>query len=77
MALSSRAVWPASSRSSRSTDHTVDFVTEQANASLNADWDVWYIMDPEWAVANDTVAPTSIADPIGSFAHTNANGSGS
>jgi len=57
-------------------DHTVDFVTEQPNPSLNAEWATWYIMDREWALANDTVAATNIADQTGSFAHAHANGTG-
>lgn len=57
-------------------DYTVDFVTEQPNPILNAEWDTWYIMDREWAEANNAVAPTNIADQTGAFAHTHANGTG-
>lgn len=57
-------------------DHTVDFVTEVPNPILHAEWDTWFIMDREWAEANDAIEPTNLADQAGSFAHLNANGTG-
>jgi peptide/nickel transport system substrate-binding protein len=57
-------------------DLTVDFVTEEPNPIIHAEWDTWYIMDREWALANDATRPTSVADQTGAFAHRNANGTG-
>ena len=57
-------------------DLTVDFVTEQPNPILHAEWDTWYIMSRAWSEANDAVEPTNVADQTGAFAHMNANGTG-
>lgn len=57
-------------------DHTVDFVTEVPNPILHSEWDTWYIMDRDWAEANDATAPTNLADQTGAFAHMNTNGTG-
>jgi len=56
--------------------YTVDFVTEVPNPILHAEWDTWYIMDREWAEANDAVDPTNLADQGSAFAHRHANGTG-
>jgi peptide/nickel transport system substrate-binding protein len=57
-------------------DLTVDFVTEEPNPIIHAEWDTWYIMDREWALAHDAARPTSVAEQGGAFAHRNANGTG-
>ncbi len=57
-------------------DHTVDFVTEVPNPILNAEWDTWYIMDKEWALAHGAAEPVDIKDPRSSFANFNTNGTG-
>jgi len=57
-------------------DLTVDFVTEQPNPILHAEWDTWYIMSRAWSEANDAAEPTNVADQSGAFAHMNANGTG-
>ncbi len=57
-------------------DHTVDFITSSPNPILYYEWDTWYIMDKEWAEANDAVAPTTAADLTKGYAAFNANGTG-
>jgi len=57
-------------------DHTVDFVTSGPNPILFYEWDTWYIMDKEWATANDAIAPTTAADLTKGYAAFNANGTG-
>ncbi|NNG05570.1 MAG: ABC transporter substrate-binding protein [Inquilinus sp.] len=58
-------------------DHTVDFVTKVPNPILISDWDTWYIMDKEWAEANDTAEPTSASDTSSeNYANRHANGTG-
>jgi peptide/nickel transport system substrate-binding protein len=42
-------------------DHTVDVKLKSPNPIMNAQWDTWYIMDKEWAEANNSVAPTPAA----------------
>ena len=34
-------------------DHTVDVKLKSPNPILNYQWDTWYIMDKEWAEANN------------------------
>lgn len=57
-------------------DHTVDVKLKTPNPIMNAQWDTWYIMDKEWAEANNSVAPTPAAATTPSFASLNANGTG-
>lgn len=57
-------------------DHTVDFVLTSPNPILHSQWDTWYIMDKEWAEANNAAAPTPAAATSPSFASLNANGTG-
>ncbi|MDP3692003.1 ABC transporter substrate-binding protein [Bradyrhizobium sp.] len=57
-------------------DHTVDFILTSPNPILNSQWDTWYIMDKEWAEANNAAAPTPAAATSPSFASLNANGTG-
>jgi peptide/nickel transport system substrate-binding protein len=57
-------------------DHTVDFILTSPNPILNSQWDTWYIMDKEWAEANNATAPTPQAATTPSFASLNANGTG-
>ncbi len=57
-------------------DHTVDFITTEPNPILHYEWDTWYIMDKEWAEANDAVAPTTASGDQESYAAFNANGTG-
>jgi peptide/nickel transport system substrate-binding protein len=57
-------------------DHTVDFILTSPNPILNSQWDTWYIMDKEWAEANNAVEPTPAAATTPSFASLNANGTG-
>ncbi|MEQ8651403.1 MAG: ABC transporter substrate-binding protein [Kiloniellales bacterium] len=57
-------------------DHTVDFITSGPNPILYYEWDTWYIMDKDWAIENDAVAPTTAADLTKGYAAFNANGTG-
>jgi peptide/nickel transport system substrate-binding protein len=57
-------------------DYTVDFVLEAPNPILHYEWDTWYIMDKEWAEANDAVKPTTAADASTGYAAFHANGTG-
>lgn len=57
-------------------DHTVDVITTVPNPILNAEWDTWYIMDKEWAEANDAVAPQDVTKGKENYATRNANGTG-
>lgn len=57
-------------------DHTVDFVLKAPNPILHYEWDTWYIMDKEWAEANNATAPTPANAPTPSFAMLNTNGTG-
>jgi peptide/nickel transport system substrate-binding protein len=57
-------------------DYTVDFILTSPNPILNSQWDTWYIMDKEWAEANNSVEPTPAAATTPSFASLNANGTG-
>ena len=58
-------------------DHTVDVVTEVPNPILIAEWDTWFIMDKEWAEANNATEPTNLADASSeNYANRHANGTG-
>jgi peptide/nickel transport system substrate-binding protein len=57
-------------------DYTVDFITPEANPILHSEWATWYIMDKEWAEANDAMAPSSVTEGKDNFAAFNANGTG-
>ena len=43
---------------------------------MNYQWDTWYIMDKEWAEANNAAAPTPASATTPSYAALNANGTG-
>ena len=53
---------PADAEFVKVDDHTVDVNLKTPNPILHAEWDTWYIMDKEWAEANDMVAPVSASD---------------
>lgn len=57
-------------------DHTVDVKLKSPNPILNYQWDTWYIMDKEWAEANNAAAPTPASATTPSHAALNANGTG-
>jgi peptide/nickel transport system substrate-binding protein len=57
-------------------DYTVDFVTPSPNPILHSEWSTWYIMDKEWAEANNATAPSSVTEGKDNFAAFNANGTG-
>jgi peptide/nickel transport system substrate-binding protein len=57
-------------------DHTVDVKLKTPNPILNYQWDTWYIMDKEWAEANNTAAPTPASATTPSYSALNANGTG-
>jgi len=43
-------------------DHTVDVILTSPNPILHFEWSTWYIIDKEWAEANDSVKVTSASD---------------
>ena len=57
-------------------DHTVDVILTAPNPILHYEWSTWYIIDKEWAEANDSVAVTSASDQNASYISLNANGTG-
>ena len=67
---------PSGSEFVKVDDYTVDVKLKSPNPIMNAQWDTWYIMDKEWAEANNAVAPTPAAATTPSFAALNANGTG-
>jgi peptide/nickel transport system substrate-binding protein len=67
---------PTSAKFQKVDDHTVDVILESPNPILNSQWDTWYIMDKEWADANNAAAPTPAAATTPGFAALNANGTG-
>ena len=67
---------PSDSEFVKVDDHTVDVKLKKPNPILNYQWDTWYIMDKEWAEANNTAAPTPAAATSPSHSSLNANGTG-
>ena len=67
---------PADAEFVKVDDYTVDVVLKTPNPILHAEWDTWYIMDKEWAEANNATAPTSASATTPSHAALNANGTG-
>ncbi len=67
---------PADAEFVKVDDHTVDVVLKTPNPILHYEWDTWYIMDKEWAEANNAVNPTSASATTPSYAALNANGTG-
>ncbi|MBO1904940.1 ABC transporter substrate-binding protein [Microvirga sp. 3-52] len=57
-------------------DHTIDVKLKSPNPILNSQWDTWYILDKEWAEANNAASPTPAAATTPSYASLNANGTG-
>ena len=57
-------------------DYTVDVKLKTPNPIMNYQWDTWYIMDKEWAEANNAAAPTPASAQTPSFAALNTNGTG-
>ena len=67
---------PADAEFVKIDDHTIEVVLKTPNPILHSEWDTWYIMDKEWAEANNAVAPTSASATTPSYAALNANGTG-
>lgn len=57
-------------------NYTVDVVLTAPNPILHFEWSTWYIIDKEWAEANESVAVTSASDQNASYISLNANGTG-
>ncbi|MEM9330161.1 MAG: ABC transporter substrate-binding protein [Pseudomonadota bacterium] len=57
-------------------DHTVDVILTAPNPILHFEWSTWYIIDKEWAEANDSVKVTSASDQNASTISLQANGTG-
>ncbi|KAB0267345.1 ABC transporter substrate-binding protein [Microvirga brassicacearum] len=67
---------PSSAEFVKVDDYTVDVKLKSPNPILNYQWDTWYIMDKEWAEANNTAGPTPAAATTPSYSALNANGTG-
>ena len=67
---------PTNSEFVKVDDYTVDVKLKSPNPILNYQWDTWYIMDKEWAEANNAVGPTPASATTPSYAALNANGTG-
>lgn len=67
---------PKDARFVKVDDYTVDVILPSPNPIMNSQWDTWYIMDKEWAEANNTAAPTPASAATPSHAALNANGTG-
>jgi peptide/nickel transport system substrate-binding protein len=67
---------PSDAKVEKIDDFTVDFILTTPNPILNSQWDTWYIMDKEWAEANNAAEPTPAAATTPSFASLNGNGTG-
>ena len=58
-------------------DHTVDLVTPTPNPILPLQLEIFYIMDKDWAEANNTATATNVkGGEEGNHANLNANGTG-
>lgn len=57
-------------------DYTVDFVLSSPDPILIAQWPTWYIMDKEWAEANNSSEPTPASATSPSYASLHTNGTG-
>jgi len=58
-------------------DYTVDFITDEPNPILNAEWDTWYILSKPWAEEVGAVEVENVAATDREFHTTrNANGTG-
>jgi peptide/nickel transport system substrate-binding protein len=57
-------------------DNTVDVKLKTPNPILHYQWDTWYILDKEWAEANNATGPTPASAATPSYAALNANGTG-
>jgi peptide/nickel transport system substrate-binding protein len=57
-------------------DHTLDVKLKTPNPILHYQWDTWYILDKEWAEANNATGPTPASAATPSYAALNANGTG-
>ena len=58
-------------------DHTVAIITPQPDPILPLQMEIFYIMDKEWAEANNTAAATNVkGGEEGNHANINANGTG-
>lgn len=58
-------------------EHTVDFITDEPNPILHAEWDTWYIMSKAWAEEVGAVEVENVAAGDREYYTTrNANGTG-
>jgi peptide/nickel transport system substrate-binding protein len=67
---------PSTAKLVKVDDHTLDVVLTSPNPILHYQWDTWYIMDKEWAEANNATGPTPASATTPSYAALNANGTG-
>jgi peptide/nickel transport system substrate-binding protein len=67
---------PADAEFVKIDDYTVEVKLKTPNPILHYEWDTWYIIDKEWAEANDMVQPVSARDTNPRPAAFTANGTG-
>ena len=67
---------PTSAELVKVDDHTIDIKLKTPNPIMIYQWDTWYIMDKEWAEANNATAPTPASATTPSHAALNTNGTG-
>jgi peptide/nickel transport system substrate-binding protein len=57
-------------------DYTVDLVTKEPNPILLNTIALWYMMDKEWAEANNATEPVNLGKNVENYATLHANGTG-
>lgn len=57
-------------------DHVIDFHMKTVNPILPSEITTWFIMDKEWAEANNATTPSSVKGATENYASQNANGTG-
>jgi peptide/nickel transport system substrate-binding protein len=57
-------------------DYTVDFVSNNPNPIIFSEWGTWYIIDKEWATANNAVTPQNVGGKEENYLTRHANGTG-
>ena len=67
---------PKDAKFTKIDDFTVEVKTPTPNPIMHYQWDAWWIMDKEWAEANNSTTPTPASAQTPSYASLNANGTG-
>lgn len=67
---------PADAEFIKVDDHTLDVKLKAPNPIMHYQWDTWYILDKEWAEANNAISPTAASASAPGYASLNTNGTG-